>query len=402
MSHQANWPQVPLHQLAHIQTGLSKSASRGGPFVRRPYLRVANVQDGHLDLRNVKHIEVPVSQAARFELQEGDVLLTEGGDLDKLGRGTVWRAEIPGCVHQNHVFAVRVKDRAELLPEFLACEVQSAEARSYFLAAAKQTTNLASINSSQLKRLPIRVPDLAAQRSIVEACSAWDAAIRLADALHSIHARLHMERLNHLTSVGAAKYASQTFLRDATQELTQRNGANLDKQSVMAVTKHAGMRPMREGTIAANVTRYKTVPPQAFAYNPMRLNIGSIAMSPFHSNVLVSPDYVVFECDQLKLLPSYLNHVRQSRRWAKFFGDAGNGSVRVRIYYDDLAAFRLPLPPLPEQRRITRALDAAAQEVETLRRYADALKRQKRGLMQKLLTGEWRLPAKESAETADA
>jgi hypothetical protein len=127
--------------------------------------------------------------------------------------------------------------------------------------------------------------------------------------------------------------ASPIKLHEVTQELIARNGTSLGRDAIMAVTKQVGMRPMREETIAANIERYKVVPPNAFAYNPMRLNIGSIAISPFDRDVLVSPDYVVFACDDSKLLPSYLQHLRHSHKWKSHFELAGNGSVRVRIYY---------------------------------------------------------------------
>ena len=123
----------------------------------------------------------------------------------------------------------------------------------------------------------------------------------------------------------------------------------------------------------------------------MRLNIGSIAISSFDDDVLVSPDYVVFESDATKLLPGYLNHLRRTRFWASHFEAAGSGGVRIRIYYDDLAAFIFPLPPLPEQVLVLAVVDAAVAEIESLERYLAALKIQKRGLMQKLLTGQWRI-----------
>lgn len=159
----------------------------------------------------------------------------------------------------------------------------------------------------------------------------------------------------------------------------------------MAVTKQSGLRPMREETIAANIERYKRVPPHAFAYNPMRLNIGSIAMSRFDHEVLVSPDYVVFACDQSRLIPAYLDHLRHCKAWRNHFELAGNGSVRVRIYYNDLRSFRFQLPSIEAQTRIVRLLDAASDEINLLKQQVTALQTQKRGLMQKLLTGQWRL-----------
>ena len=131
-----------------------------------PYLRVANVQDGFLDLSEIKMIEVSPDLIPKYTLQQGDVLFTEGGDYDKLGRGTVWNNEIPNCLHQNHVFAVRT-NQSKLIPEFLSFQAGSYYGKQYFLRCSKQTVNLASINSTQLKSFPVLLPDLEEQREII-------------------------------------------------------------------------------------------------------------------------------------------------------------------------------------------------------------------------------------------
>ena len=93
---------------------------------------------------------VSESEVKQYRLRDGDLLLTEGGDADKLGRGTVWRDEISPCLHQNHIFAVR-PSQGVLHANFLASFVVSAQGKRFFLGAAKQTTNLASINSSPVE-----------------------------------------------------------------------------------------------------------------------------------------------------------------------------------------------------------------------------------------------------------
>ena len=101
-------------------------------------------------------------------LQFGDVLYTEGGDRDKLGRGTIWRNEIPECVHQNHVFKARV-DKQRALPEYVAFWSMSTPARNYFYQKGKQSVNLASINKSVLSALELPLPDINMQQQIIEA-----------------------------------------------------------------------------------------------------------------------------------------------------------------------------------------------------------------------------------------
>lgn len=166
----------PLSDVAEVRTGLAKNKNRTGPKVEMPYLRVANVQDGWFNLADMKEIEVDPGQVDRYLLQAGDVLLTEGGDYDKLGRGGVWQAEINPCLHQNHIFCVR-PDTSALSSEYFALATQSAWGRAYFLTCAKRTTNLASINSSQLRAFPVPVIPTATQTGLIEEVARIDAMI---------------------------------------------------------------------------------------------------------------------------------------------------------------------------------------------------------------------------------
>jgi hypothetical protein len=169
--HQARWIEKPLDQCALIQTGVSKGRKMSPEtLISVPYLRVANVQDGYPDLSEIKEIHVRPQDVPRYALQSGDVLLTEGGDFDKLGRGFVWNSELPECIHQNHVFAVRV-DQSQLDPHFFAYQAQSPHGKQYFLSVAHKTTNLACINTTKLKAFPVRIPPLPEQKEIVHILS---------------------------------------------------------------------------------------------------------------------------------------------------------------------------------------------------------------------------------------
>ncbi len=165
-----HWELVRLKDVAQVQTGLTLGKDYGTRTISRPYLRVANVQTDRLDLDRVNFIDVPPSETERFTLLDGDVLMTEGGDIDKLGRGCIWNNQIAGCLHQNHIFAVRC-DRDALNPEFLVRLTASQYGRAYFQLTAKQTTNLASTNSTTLRSFPILLPPLDDQLSILRAIS---------------------------------------------------------------------------------------------------------------------------------------------------------------------------------------------------------------------------------------
>jgi type I restriction enzyme S subunit len=130
-------------------------------------MRVANVQDGYIDLSEIKELEVLPSDVDKYALKQGDLLLTEGGDPDKLGRGAVWYGEIQPCIHQNHIFCVR-PNRALAEPEYLSALIGSDRGKRYFLQAAKQTTGIATINKTQLCGFPALLPPLSLQQKYTE------------------------------------------------------------------------------------------------------------------------------------------------------------------------------------------------------------------------------------------
>ncbi len=161
-----SWETKKLSEVSTLKTGLMKGKNYSGKTVMLPYLRVANVQDGFLNLSEIKEIEVSEELIDRYSLKNGDVLFTEGGDYDKLGRGTVWQGQIKNCLHQNHVFVVRPQSDV-LSPYFLSYQAGSRYGKQYFLKCSKQTTNLASINSTQLKGFPVLMPTIEEQAQIV-------------------------------------------------------------------------------------------------------------------------------------------------------------------------------------------------------------------------------------------
>ncbi|MCX5194221.1 restriction endonuclease subunit S [Streptomyces sp. NBC_00249] len=160
------WLTRRLESVATVAAGVTLGSEPvGDGVVELPYLRVANVLDGRIDTTEVKTVRILSSQYERYALRAGDLLLTEGGDLDKLGRGAVWDGRLDPCLHQNHVFRVRCGD--ELSPDFLALYTSSSAGRAYFQSVGKQTTNLASINSTQVKAMSVPVPPRAEQERLL-------------------------------------------------------------------------------------------------------------------------------------------------------------------------------------------------------------------------------------------
>ena len=162
------WPETTLDEVAHLQSGVTKGRNFADQkTVDVPYMRVWNVQDGHLRLDDIKDITVLPTDVEKYSLQEGDLLLTEGGDPDQLGRGAIWYAPIPVCIHQNHIFRVRC-DQKVIIPEFLSALIGSQKGKRYFLKMAKQTTGIASINMTQLRKCPVFLPPLHLQQQFAK------------------------------------------------------------------------------------------------------------------------------------------------------------------------------------------------------------------------------------------
>jgi restriction endonuclease S subunit len=162
------WAWKALGEIAEVIGGVTKDGKRetGKDLVEVPYLRVANVQRGRIDISRIASIRVPIKKAEKLALMPGDVLLNEGGDRDKLGRGWVWDGQIPRCIHQNHVFRARIRNDA-LHPRLLAWYANEV-AHQWFESNGRQSVNLASISLSKIRTFPVPIPPLDEQRRIVE------------------------------------------------------------------------------------------------------------------------------------------------------------------------------------------------------------------------------------------
>ncbi len=161
----AHWGVMLLKRVADVHTGVAKGKDHSGAAtISVPYLRVANVQDGYLDLETVAEIDIPADDLDRHLLRSGDVLMNEGGDFDKLGRGHIWQGQIDPCITQNHVFAVRPR---KVSSHWLNAVTGSDYAQFYFMTRSKQSTNLASISSTNLMELPVVLPPANEQEAIL-------------------------------------------------------------------------------------------------------------------------------------------------------------------------------------------------------------------------------------------
>lgn len=396
-----DWNCVTLEEVAYVQTGLAKNKKNKlqNP-IERPYLRVANVQDSYLDLRQIKTIEVESANIERYCLEYGDVLFTEGGDFDKLGRGTIWRNEIEDCLHQNHIFAVRC-DQNYLNRNYLAAISSSHIGRRYFGISSKQSTNLASISSTQLKEFPLPLPKLAEQNRISEILSAWDTAISRINEL--IIAKMENKKaILHqiLEGDGAAKRLKHNKWDDlplgAFIAPVSRPVPKPDKPYIAI-----GLRSHGKGTFQRVVEQPgKVVMDTLYRIKKDDIIVsitfaweGAIAIAQeADEGGLVSHRFPTYRAKENVAL-SFLRQIFLTKRFVWNLGlisPGGAGRNRV-LSKTDFLKLKVRVPSKVVQQKIGKILSSVDKEITSLEEKLTNLKKQKRGLMQKLLTGEVRV-----------
>jgi type I restriction enzyme S subunit len=395
-----DWEITKLRDVAFVQTGVQKGASINGDKIKLPYIRVANVQDGHLDLSEIKEIEVAKNRVDRFFLRRGDVLMTEGGDFDKLGRGAIWNNQIPNCLHQNHVFAVRT-DNNKLLPYFLNSYSSSSNGKLYFKRCSKQTTNLASINSTQLKDFPIPLPSLSEQKKITRILEVWDAAVEEQKKLIELYKvrkkGLEQQLLSGVKRLG--DFNDSWIERKASHIFTSRNEKVIKNGEIplYSLTIEDGVtaktdRYEREFLVKDKNKKYKKVYPNDIVFNPSNLRWGAIAIHKGNTPVLLSPIYEVLEINS-GFDAQFVSYLVSSTRQILYFATLTEGTLveRMAVKVGAFLNCKYNVPSLKEQRAIAKVLTAADGEIKAQEIYLKKLQEQKKGLMQKLLTGEIRV-----------
>lgn len=407
------WKTVPLHRVAEVRTGIAKGKTGLKDPVELPYLRVANVQDGRIDLTEVKTIQVERAQIDRYSLRKGDILMTEGGDFDKLGRGAVWQGQIQPCLHQNHIFAVR-PDVEHVEPAFLSALAGSQYGRSYFLSCAKRSTNLASINSSQLKEFPILLPSLNEQRGIANILATWDQAITTTERLLANSSK-QRNILAHQLLTGKrrlARFRTQQpcqstpngfipsdwafrQVQEIATEINMKLGDDVPHK-VLSCTKHNGLVDsltyFNKQVFSLDTSTYKVAPRNCFVYATNHIEEGSIGYQDLYDFGLVSPMYTVFTTKG-HVNDGYLYRLLKTEHYRQIFAAATNASVdrRGSLRWNEFKKLRVPVPSTDEQQAIATLLSLSEHEMDVLKLQLQSLREEKASLMAQLLTGRRRV-----------
>ncbi|MDN3474466.1 restriction endonuclease subunit S [Pseudoalteromonas sp. APC 3355] len=410
----SGWKRKPLVNVAEIRTGVAKGKKGLKDPIEVPYLRVANVQDGHIDLTEVKTIAIERHQLERYSLKSGDVLMTEGGDFDKLGRGDVWQGQIQPCLNQNHVFAVRV-DSKYLEPYYLAALSGSHYGKTYFLSCAKRSTNLASINSTQLKEFPVLIPPLVEQRKISKILSTWDKAIRTTERLidngkqqkkalmQQLLTRAHTQRKRLLDDSGKAFEGEWEEVKLGDIVSTGRGFAFKSTQysesgyKIVRVTNidSSGKIDLSDCVYIPAETAYEYKKYELIENDILLVMVGATAgklgfVSDNTLPALLNQNmWSLRSKDSKRLCQIFLRHVIY-QVVAKYLLSQ-QGSARGFFTQKTFESVKFSIPTIKEQQKVASVLTNADKEIELLEQQLADLKQEKKALMQQLLTGKRRV-----------
>jgi type I restriction enzyme, S subunit len=400
----SEWDVRKLGEIAEIRGGIAKNSNHAvADPVTVAYLRVANVQDGYLDLTELSTIDISKQELKRYLVLPGDVLMNEGGDLDKLGRGSVWTGLVSPCVHQNHVFVVRCSPA--LMPAYLDLWTNAQVARKFFMLAGKQTTNLASISKTSLAQLPVALPSLDEQRAISATLGDVDALLVGLDRLIAKKRDLKQAAMQQLLT-GQTRlpgFQGEWNTRLLPELADIRSGGTPSTSDPASwdgdiawctptdITALAGQKYLSGTTrrITAHGLKQSSaeVIPAGSIVMTSRATIGECAINaiPMTTNQGFK-NFVPYECTDAEFL--YYLLLTQKSGFVSLCG----GSTFLEIGKTQLRSYAVRLPAeKSEQNAIATALSDMDAELTALEARRNKTRALKQGMMQELLTGRTRL-----------
>ncbi len=399
-----DWSWGKIGDLGKVQTGRQKSPSFTKGSIR-PYLRVANVMEGRLSLKDVKSMKFTDAEYDQFLLKNGDILLNEGQSRELVGRAAMYKGRPADCCFQNTL--IRFQAGESITPEFSLCLFHFFLHCGKFSAIASQTTSIAHLGTSRFAALPAPVPPLPEQRQISEILTAWDRSIETLESLviaKESRKKALMQQLLHgkIRLLGFDGDWKNVRLNQILDRVLRPIEWHADKQlSLVSLRRRNGglfRRPKMLGS------EYKTrdlheLKTDDFLVSKRQVSHGAwgIVPSEFEGSH-VSKEYAIFvNKDSRKMHMPFFARLAQTPHMIHQARVASTGVHIEKLIFDPAVFLRenICLPPtIKEQKKIVAILDAADRELLLHRQHLDSLRNQKRGLMKKLLTGEIRIPTK--------
>lgn len=363
-----------------------------------PYLRVANVFDGYIDFADLNRMPFKPQEIETYRLKRGDILLNEGQSVELVGRCAMYVGGPEDCCFQNTL--IRYRSGPETDPDYAVQLFRYCQAIGVFSRIAVKTNSIAHLGVTRFAELELPFPVFEEQNKIAAVLRTWDEAI---------------ETLNSLIAAKIAKFAScsQRFFVSCHPSFagrgqgwkpftlgnlfTERTEPGLASDVLLSITMADGVISQeevgrRDGS-AEDKSSYKLILPGDIGYNTMRMWQGVCGLSMRRG--IVSPAYTVVTPIEERINGRYAFHLFKSKRMIHDFERYSQGltSDTWNLKFPAFSEIKVFLPDIRIQVAQADYLDAMKEELEVLKRQVDALSRQKRGLMQKLLTGQWRVKA---------
>ena len=347
--------------------------------------------DGVKNFENLKRVKLSETEIDKFSLRQNDILINRVNSLSHIGKSCLIDKIEDSMVFESNMMRLRLPKTSKISSEYLFIVLNSTRSRDYFRKVAKQAVAQASINQEDVRSLGVFLPSLEQQIAIAELFFVWNQAIKKIERLIAAKEK----RYAHLVSSLIANDSHQRgHIRDFTTEVSKRNnGAAIGR--VLSVTNNRGFvlpeDQFERRVASSDLSNYKIVTSGQYAYNPSRINVGSIARLDGWDSGVLSPMYVVFEIDDKKVNSDFFLHWLSSHEAKGRIRRSAQGSVRETVSFTDLGAISFPMPLLYKQIEVTSILNITRKEIDLLRKQLEAYRKQKRGLLQKLLKGKWRI-----------
>lgn len=397
------WEKGTLNDIASTIMGY---AFKSEDFIENgiPLLRMGNLYQNSLDLnRNPVYLpEYFEGEYERFLVKPGDLVMSMTGTMGKRDYG--FTVEIPQgtkylLLNQRVLKIVPKKSVSGYILNLLRSELILSTLYS-FPGGTKQ----ANLSAKQVQELPVLIPPLPEQKKIAQILSTWDSAISVTGKL-LINSREQKKALMQQLLTGTKRLLDENGVRFSGEwkslrlkelvfEEKVRNKDNRVSRVLSVTNRSCFVLPEEQFSkrvASEDVSAYKIVKKSQFGYNPSRLNVGSFARLDDYEEGLLSPMYVVFSIDSIRLSSDYFHNWMGSNEAKQRIAGSTQGSVRESVGFDALCHFPFSLPSIKEQQKIAAVLSAADAEISTLERKLACLKDEKKALMQQLLTGKRRV-----------
>ena len=322
-----------------------------------------------------------------YRVNEGDIVFSRVADI---GRAQLISKKQDGWIISSNLMKMVINKKL-IRPAFLYIAIKGSPVVVNQFKRQSNGNGCLLVNSSIVKNIKVPTPDLATQDRLIDIIGNWDNAIEKTEALIAAKEKQFewltsslINRANH-DRCSASKCMTEVSARNRSNGITR----------VLSVTNHSGFvlpeEQFERRVASSNVSNYKIVENGQYAYNPSRINVGSIARLDDWDNGILSPMYVVFKIDEARVCSDYFLHWLNSSEARQRIKNSAQGSVRETVSFKDLGAIDIPLPAINIQKDITDKLNIAQSEIALLKKTLEQYRLQKRGLMQKLLTGEWQV-----------